>query len=652
MAAASTLVVCMAVGMVGWFLTDAGAHGQPRDGLRTGALGWLAAHGSGFHVQGVLVSAVPLGITLVCAWTTWRIAHRVGGAISGHGPDADRIADGERDWTVPTAAALFAAGYVVVTVLTGSMAATTATRPSTERAVLWSLGLVVFLALPALAAGSGRLAIWASRMPAGVPPALAAAWAIVRTYAAVCLLTVLAALVVDLDTALNVLGQLGLDAKGVEPLRARRPCSCCPTRVLFGGAYLLGPGFAVGAGTLVTPSAVVLGPLPLYPLLAALPSPGPTPVWTPFLVAVPPLVAAVAVARAQRTRPVLRWDEGALRGCGAGLLAGPADRPGDGAGGRRGGTGSDAGRRAVRPGRAPARAGDLRLRRARRRPGDDPVAAAGNAGSARERDAAPTRVRAVHRPARLVVLVSGAGTNLQALLDATADPAYGATVVAVGADRAGTLGQQRAETAGVPTFVLRVPDFAARAEWDRALTEQVASYEPDLVVLAGFMKLVGPAFLGRVRRTHGQHPPGPVAVLPGDARAGRGAGLRREGHRLHALRRRRRGRHRSDRRPARGAGRGRRHRRPRCTSGSSSRSGRCSSTPSAGWLARASRSPTGRCGSDDRPGPDAGADPARPRLRVRQERSRRPGARARCRRRRDRVDRRLGGADRVTRRCR
>ena len=62
----------------------------------------------------------------------------------------------------------------------------------------------------------------------------------------------------------------------------------------------------------------------------------------------------------------------------------------------------------------------------------------------------------MHRPARLVVLVSGAGTNLQALLDATADPAYGATVVAVGADRAGTQGQQRAETAGVPTFVLRV----------------------------------------------------------------------------------------------------------------------------------------------------------------------------------------------------
>ena len=105
-------------------------------------------------MQGVLVTAVPLGITLVCAWTTWRIAHRVGDAISGHGPDADRIADGERDWTVPTAAALFAAGYVVVTVVTASLAATAATAPRPSAPSLWSLGLV---ALPRRAGPGGRL---------------------------------------------------------------------------------------------------------------------------------------------------------------------------------------------------------------------------------------------------------------------------------------------------------------------------------------------------------------------------------------------------------------------------------------------------------------------------------------------------------------
>lgn len=99
--------------------------------------------------------------------------------------------------------------------------------------------------------------------------------------------------------------------------------------------------------------------------------------------------------------------------------------------------------------------------------------------------------------ARLVVLVSGAGTNLQALLDATADPAYGATVVAVGADRDGIEGLRRAEAAGLPTFVLRVGDFPDRMAWDAALADEVAKHEPDIVVSAGFMKLAGHAFLDR-----------------------------------------------------------------------------------------------------------------------------------------------------------
>jgi phosphoribosylglycinamide formyltransferase-1 len=99
------------------------------------------------------------------------------------------------------------------------------------------------------------------------------------------------------------------------------------------------------------------------------------------------------------------------------------------------------------------------------------------------------------RPARLVVLVSGSGSNLQALLDACADPAYGAQVVAVGADREGIAGLERAERAGVPTFVHKVKEYAERAEWDRALTASVAAYEPDLVVSAGFLKLVGDDFL-------------------------------------------------------------------------------------------------------------------------------------------------------------
>ena len=109
-------------------------------------------------------------------------------------------------------------------------------------------------------------------------------------------------------------------------------------------------------------------------------------------------------------------------------------------------------------------------------------------------------------PARLVVLVSGSGTNLQALLDACADPAYGAQVVAVGADRAGIEGLARAERAGIPTFVTRVDQFESREAWDRAMADKVAAFEPDLVVSAGFMKLVGQDFLdrfgGRLVNTH------------------------------------------------------------------------------------------------------------------------------------------------------
>lgn len=109
-------------------------------------------------------------------------------------------------------------------------------------------------------------------------------------------------------------------------------------------------------------------------------------------------------------------------------------------------------------------------------------------------------------PARLVVLVSGSGSNLQALLDAAADPSYGATIVAVGADRDGILALKRAEDAGVPMFVRRVREYPDRAAWDRALRDEVVGHAPDLVVCAGFMKLLGPDFLatfgGRVVNTH------------------------------------------------------------------------------------------------------------------------------------------------------
>ena len=115
-------------------------------------------------------------------------------------------------------------------------------------------------------------------------------------------------------------------------------------------------------------------------------------------------------------------------------------------------------------------------------------------------------------PARVVVLVSGSGTLLQAVLDAADLPVR---VVAVGADRMGIAGLDRAERAGVPSFVVRLKDHPDRAAWDRELTKAVAGYEPDLVVSAGFMKILGPEFLtafgGRVLNTH----PALLPAFPG-----------------------------------------------------------------------------------------------------------------------------------------
>ena len=112
---------------------------------------------------------------------------------------------------------------------------------------------------------------------------------------------------------------------------------------------------------------------------------------------------------------------------------------------------------------------------------------------------------------RLVVLVSGSGTLLQSLLDASSDGELDASVVAVGADRAEAYGLVRAERAGVPTFVHPYLPGDDRAAWDTGLAELVAAHAPDLVVSAGFMKLVGPAFLARFGgRTINTHP----ALLP------------------------------------------------------------------------------------------------------------------------------------------
>ncbi|MBI3217426.1 MAG: phosphoribosylglycinamide formyltransferase [Mycobacterium sp.] len=107
-------------------------------------------------------------------------------------------------------------------------------------------------------------------------------------------------------------------------------------------------------------------------------------------------------------------------------------------------------------------------------------------------------------PSRLVVLASGTGSLLNSLLEATAGDFPG-SVVAVGVDR-DCRALEIAAAASIPTYTVRVGDYAERADWDAAITEATAAHNPDLVVSAGFMKILGPQFLarfgGRVLNTH------------------------------------------------------------------------------------------------------------------------------------------------------
>ncbi len=322
-AAFTTLAGCLVLGMVGWFLSDGGSHGAPRDGLRAGALGWLLGHGSAIMVEGVRITAAPLLVTLVCAFAVWRCALRVGDLVSGHGPDADRIADGERDWTVPAATLSFGLGYAAVAVITLALAGTADTAPSLPRTLLWTAGFLLLLALPAIAVGSGRAAVWTAPLPSVVVSASATALRTLGWFLLASALLVLGSLVADFGTAMNLTSQLGAD-RSAAVVYVALSVLVLPNAVIFGGSYLLGPGFAVGAQTLVSPGAVVLGPLPLFPLLAALPDSGATPAWSPYLIVVPPVIAALATVRTRRLHVTTSWHEGAAAGCAGGVAAGIA----------------------------------------------------------------------------------------------------------------------------------------------------------------------------------------------------------------------------------------------------------------------------------------------------------------------------------------
>jgi phosphoribosylglycinamide formyltransferase-1 len=116
---------------------------------------------------------------------------------------------------------------------------------------------------------------------------------------------------------------------------------------------------------------------------------------------------------------------------------------------------------------------------------------------------------------RIVVLVSGTGSNLQAVIDAVKEGRLDVEIAAVGADRPGTFGVERSASAGIPTFVVDFKAYPDRAAWNAALAEAVAVYQPDIVVSSGFMRIVSADFIdafgGKYLNTH----PALLPAFPG-----------------------------------------------------------------------------------------------------------------------------------------
>ena len=247
-AAGSMLLACMAVGLAGWFASDAGTHGDTRDAIRVGADAWLLGHGSGLTLSGATIGIVPLGLTALCGY----VAFRLGRWARATSADDDRVA-------VALAAVVLAGVYAVIALVTAVMA----TLPEAQPGLMQSFGGAFVLALAGGGTGMvrGEAVGLAGRLPETAVAVLRGACGVVLGLLACGAVLVTAALALDIGTGANVLSRLHADGPG-SALYTLVVAAFAPNAALLGSAYLLGPGFAVGAGTVVSPSVVVLGPVP------------------------------------------------------------------------------------------------------------------------------------------------------------------------------------------------------------------------------------------------------------------------------------------------------------------------------------------------------------------------------------------------------
>jgi len=300
------LVSCVAVSVAAWVAADSGSFGGA---IRVGALAWLVTLGSGLNLDGVSITAVPLGLTAVTAWLLYR-GGRWAGASSA--PHEGRQAA----WAVVVIGGTFTATVLVVLVATSSPDV----HAEPLRALVASASLAGIFGGWGLVRGAklseqllGRLSTVARAILSGGCAGVAA-----LVMLSGCLFT--AAVIARFSAALGVAEKMHGSVVG-GAIVALVGIAMVPNAVLCAGSFLVGPGFSVGAGTSVAPSGVTLGTLPTFPLFAAVPTDDGG-WWQQLLIWLPVLAGAVAGLITLRRLPVDHLSRAALRGACAGLVTG------------------------------------------------------------------------------------------------------------------------------------------------------------------------------------------------------------------------------------------------------------------------------------------------------------------------------------------
>lgn len=309
-ASMAVLLPCLALGLAGWYASDGGSHGDTTDGLRVGADAWLLAHGARLELEVATITVIPLGLTALCAYAAFR-AGRWAGATSAVGDVRSAL----------TGTVSLAGVYAVVAVVTAVLASLPAAQPTLGLAFAGAFTLAFIAGGLGLLRGASFWSGWRARVPE-LPLAVgtgAVGAALLMLLAGS--LLVVSAMLVDFGAAANVLSGLHIDVAG-GLLYTVVVAAAAPNAALLGASYLLGPGFAIGAGSVVSPGAVLLGPVPAFPLFAALPAEGVDSLWTTLLATAPVAAAAIASGLMLRRFPVPRYEMGALRGVLSGVLGG------------------------------------------------------------------------------------------------------------------------------------------------------------------------------------------------------------------------------------------------------------------------------------------------------------------------------------------